>query len=203
MIKKMINPFSTNSYILVQEGHAVLVDPVGDPEKFAESIAEKGAVCSAIIYTHGHYDHIASAEVMYERFQVPLYIHVLDKEMLYDAEKNLSVFFSRNFFLEPTIPIITMEDGQVLEIETLKILVHHTPGHTPGSVCLESDSDLYTGDTLFEGSIGRTDFPGSDHSAMEESLKKLKEMDPALNVHPGHGASSTLEQELKTNHYLR
>lgn len=203
MIKKMINHFTTNSYILLEDGDAVLVDPVGDPKEFVAELEGKSAVCRGIVYTHGHYDHIVSAEDFYKQFQMPLHIHSMDKEMFYDPQKNLSVFFSRNFSLDPSIPIITMEDGETLEFGKVKIRIHHTPGHTPGSVCLESGDDLYTGDTLFEGSIGRTDFPGSDLSLMQMSLKKLKVMEPGLQVHPGHGGSSTIEEELRTNHYLR
>lgn len=203
IIKKTINPFTTNSYILIQDGHGVLVDPVGDPEEFAKTLEENQAKCLGIVYTHGHYDHIASAYAFYQQFQVPLQIHSADREMFYFPEKNLSMYFSRNFSLEEDIPVKTFEDLEVLTFGGILLQVYHTPGHTPGSVCLQWESDLFTGDTLFEGSIGRTDFPGSDPKTMQSSLQKLKAMDPGLAIHPGHGDSSTIEEELLENPYMR
>jgi glyoxylase-like metal-dependent hydrolase (beta-lactamase superfamily II) len=203
MIKKENNPFTTNSYIVIDQGSAVFIDPVGDAASFAEDLEKNQATCLAIVYTHGHYDHIAAAEVFEQRFGVPVYIHTLEKEMLYIPEKNLSVYFSRNFSIEESIPVVTFQDGEELVFGSLTFKVHHTPGHTAGSVCLEQGSDLFTGDTLFEGSIGRTDFPGSDPKAMQQSLKKLKTLDPALCIHPGHGLSSTLAEEWATNPYMR
>lgn len=197
------NPFTTNSYILWNETDALLVDPVGSINHFEQVLKERGLVCRGILYTHGHYDHIASANVASEFFQVPIYIHELDKDMLYQSDKSLATYFSRTFSLEEHRKVVAFQDGDLLTFGALSVEVIHTPGHTPGSVCFKHQDELITGDTLFAGSIGRTDFPGSDGKAMQTSLTRIKAMEGDPGVHPGHGPSSTLEEERQTNPYLK
>ena len=146
---------------------------------------------AAVLLTHGHFDHVGGVEMIAKMTHCPVYIHEGD-------------------LLLPTVmtggPLYTTDHyahGEQLDLAGLTCKVHHTPGHTPGSVCLEFGDTLLTGDTLFAGSIGRTDFPGSHGGDMRQSLLYLAGLKKNYTVCPGHGESSTLEREKKTNPFLR
>ena len=156
----------------------------------------------AILLTHGHYDHIAGVEQVREKYQIPVYVHSLDANMLTDSRANLGDWLSTQPF-QPVQEWKTVEDGDTLQFGDNTFTVIHTPGHTPGSVCLQSGDVLYTGDTLFRMSRGRTDFPGGSDAQMLESFRKLKALDGDFRVLPGHNEESTLSFEKEHNPTMR
>ncbi|MBF7095882.1 MBL fold metallo-hydrolase [Alkalibacter mobilis] len=203
ILKKMLNMFTTNSYILIQDKVAVFIDPVGKIEDFIDILNRNDATLAGIVMTHCHYDHIANLNQLTDHFDVDVYVHSSEVEMLFKPELNLSAHFSRSFTFDKPERVIAVEDNDIMSFEGIELKVIHTPGHTPGCICLLYGKDLFTGDTLFNGSIGRTDFPSSDFNQMKISLKKLKELDKEYKVHPGHGDSSSIGEELKINPYLQ
>ena len=160
-----------------------------------------GGDVKAILITHAHFDHIASAQTLKRVLKAKIYLHKADLKLL-----PLSRIVAATYGIEWTDPEIdiSLSNDEVLELDDLIIKVLHTPGHTPGSVCfLINDSMLFTGDTLFKGGIGRTDFPGGDWNSMISSLRRLSKLPDNIIVYPGHGESTTLGAEKKCNELLR
>ncbi len=204
MIKKiMANNYTTNSYFILKGQESVLIDPVGDIAYFRDLLQENNAELKGIIYTHGHYDHIASANELYKEFGCSIYIHEDDMQMLLKPELNLSGFFGSSFVFEGTEKLVSIKNGESLTVGQLSFKIIHTPGHTPGCICIIYDNAIFTGDTLFKGSIGRTDFPGGSFDVIKKSLEKLKTMNPDFIFHPGHGESGTIGDEVAANPYFR
>ncbi|MDL2293250.1 MBL fold metallo-hydrolase [Ruminococcaceae bacterium OttesenSCG-928-D13] len=180
-------PLYTNCFLIISDaGHAVAVDPAAEARRFEEALEENGATLSAIFLTHGHHDHVGSVEPLRAKYGAKVYLNEADaKQFGIKADESFT-------------------DGQEIVLDELRFKVYSTPGHTPGSVCIEIGDLLFTGDTLFAGDIGRTDFPGGDQKAMRESLKKLRDTVPGdPQVLPGHEEFSSMEQERKNNPYLR
>ena len=194
------NPFATNCWLAATDGSddAVVVDPGFAPERVWEMLAAVGKRPVAVLATHGHLDHIGSAaEICGD--DLPLYIHAADRLALTEAEAWGSGFPA------PAVPVeIVREvfDGELLELAGLRIQVLHTPGHTPGSVCFRTDGIVFSGDLVFAGSIGRSDFPNSSPEDMRASLERFLELPDELPVHPGHGPATTVGAERATNPFL-
>ena len=192
-----LGEYQTNCYIAWASGSGTCV--VVDPGYEAETVLEKSKIVDkkieAVILTHGHFDHVGAVEEIVKETGCPVYIHQADHrakpEMLFPLAGKA---FDQLRFLE---------EGQVLHLAGLDIQVLHTPGHTPGSVCLAFEDCLITGDTLFAGSIGRTDFPGGNWDAMAASLKRLKGIKAEYDVFPGHGEATKLTAEKRSNPYLK
>ena len=189
--KIVVGEFEANCYIVGCEKtkKAVIIDPGAEEEKIKRKLAEKELIPEIIINTHGHIDHIGAND----KFNLPVFIHNLDKEFLYDPSKNLSLLFSEPFICNCEIK--TVDDGDVIQIGDLKFGIIHTPGHTPGSICLKIENFLFSGDTIFANGIGRTDFPGSDEKSLFQSIKKIFTLPRQTILLPGHGPSSTIEIE--------
>ena len=197
--------FQANSYIGVNEnGEAFAVDIGGDSERFLKFLEENGLTLKMILLTHGHFDHIRGVADVSEKTGAKVYIHSDDAVMLTDPEACLSRFVGGMEF-KPVNDFVTVSDGDVLDFCGNEIKVIHTPGHTPGGVCYIVDDAMFSGDTLFCGSIGRTDFPGSSHAQMLDSLDKLAELgkNADYHVYPGHNEETTLSREIKYNPYFR
>ena len=188
-------------------GRCVLIDPgcYGNAERqgLEELLAREGLTPEAILLTHGHFDHIFGVEPLQERYGIPVYMHPAEQVVLpYSAE------MARRLGLDvPGIRFRTTDvaDGQVLTLAGMQLEVIATPGHTPGGVCwLERSSGvLFTGDTLFAGSIGRTDFRFSDYDdEIRSIMERLILLDPAIRIFPGHGPASTIGQERRSNPFL-
>jgi glyoxylase-like metal-dependent hydrolase (beta-lactamase superfamily II) len=176
---------------------AFLIDPGGDPDKIKSVLKKNGLALKFIINTHGHGDHIAANN----RFDTPVYIHRLDKDFLADPEKNLSGMFGLPMVLPQADRLL--EDGEVIPFAGASLEILHTPGHTPGSISIKTAGTVFTGDALFAGGIGRTDFSYGDEKLLLESIKKrLLVLDDAVTVHPGHGESSTIGEERRSNPFL-
>ncbi len=159
----------------------------------------------AAILTHGHADHIVGTAALRQDYpQMRVYIHKLDAPMLTDSQANLSVYLGRLFAGEPAD--VLLEDGDTIELAGIKLKVLHTPGHSPGGICLYASQEglAFVGDTLFAGSIGRSDFEGGDEVQLLESIRtKLLTLPDATAVYPGHGMRTTIGREKRANPYIR
>jgi len=191
-----VGMLSTNCYIVSSKDteEAILIDPGLDFSSEAKPILDYLAIgkieAKFIVNTHGHDDHIKGNALFQQKVNIPICIHPLDAHFIETAEKDK---FPAN---------VALEDGAALSFggETLKIM--HTPGHTPGSICLVGEKIVFTGDTLFAGGIGRTDFPGGSMSDMAISLQKLASLPDYLLVYPGHGGTSMIGEEKRVNPFL-
>lgn len=201
----VVGSIGANCYIVGCERTkaALIIDPGGDGDKILQRVDELGLSVEFIINTHGHLDHIAENRYLKQETGAKLSIHKDDAEMLIDPEKNLSALF------DPTSPItsppadIFLSDGDKVDLGEHTFQVLHTPGHTAGGICLRSSKVVFTGDTLFAGSIGRTDFPGGSYSEILTSIRmKLCPLDDDLVIYPGHGPATTLGFEKCSNPYI-
>ncbi|MDD5136913.1 MAG: MBL fold metallo-hydrolase [Candidatus Omnitrophica bacterium] len=195
----IVGPLAVNAYVLADAAskEACLIDPGADHRKIKAFITKNGFDLKFIINTHGHGDHIGSNE----HFHVPIYIHSLDEDFLADADKNLS----RAFFFSIKSPPASrlLKDGDSIELGNIRLDVLHTPGHTPGSISLKFNGIVFTGDTLFNMSVGRTDLDYGDEAALFDSIKnKLLVLPDDTVVYPGHGDPSTIGEEKRNNPFL-
>jgi len=179
---------------------ACIIDPGGDASVIARKIKELSLFPRGIFLTHGHYDHIAANNELRKLFNTKIYIHKEDAEFLREASLNGSAFFGEDIkFPEADV---MLEDNSVIKNGEIEFKIIHTPGHTPGGICIISGDYIFTGDTLFKGSVGRWDLPGGSEKLLKESLKKLSKLPKTMKIFPGHGDESTIEEELKSNPYL-
>lgn len=202
-VKKIISGrIEANCYIVYDTDtkKAAIIDPGEDGEKIIREIENGGFIPEMLINTHGHYDHVLSDELIRKKFNIPLAAHKYEVDMLADPYRNASAMFGTPESI--TAPEIQLTDGQKVKLSFTEFTVIHTPGHTKGGICLDFGNFLITGDTLFAGTIGRTDFPGSSYEEMMNSLEKIKKLDPEIIIYPGHGSSTTLANELRRNPFL-
>ena len=187
-----LGDYQTNCYILHQEGNrdCLVIDPGYEPEIILSHLSEKGLTLQAILLTHGHFDHVGAVRELAAQTDCQVYLN--PKELAMPPMLTAGPLYYTN----------TYGEGDRLDIADISFRVLETPGHTPGSVCLVAENNLFSGDTLFRGSCGRTDLPCGDHRAMTESLKRLAALREDYNVYPGHGSNTTLAREQKTNPYL-
>jgi len=192
----MAGIYDANCYIVMdsKSKEAVVLDPGGDGPKLEKIIDEMGAKVKFILLTHGHVDHVGGVEYLADKYKVPFYINKIDEELM---ENDNSVYGSIR------VADGYLQDGDVLKFGDKTIKVIHTPGHTKGGVCFLIDDKCFTGDTLFQGSIGRTDFIGGDFKEIINSIKtKLLTLGDNVQVYPGHGSSSTIAFEKERNPFL-
>ena len=180
-----------NCYIIdCGSGLAAVVDPGYEPKTVLSAVAERGLKVGAVLLTHGHFDHVGGVRDLAAETDCRVYIHPDDLSM------------PPRLTAGPIYYTDTYGEGDTVTEAGLSFRVLHTPGHTPGSVCLRLGNDLFCGDTLFAGSCGRTDLPGGNMGAMRASLKRLAAIPDNLTLHPGHGPGSTLDEERMYNPYL-
>lgn len=195
-------PLETNTYLVYSEDSGIIVDPGAGLDAVMETVKELGVKISLAIATHGHFDHVFYAGRVSKLLNVKLLIHKLDVDLI-----SRHKFLAENLYgdvLEPPEFIELVNGDTVLRLdEELKIEILHTPGHTRGSLCVLIGNLFVSGDTLFKGTIGRTDFPESSAKDMKISLTKLVKLPGDYVVLPGHGEVTTLEHERRTNPYLR
>jgi glyoxylase-like metal-dependent hydrolase (beta-lactamase superfamily II) len=204
-VKKIVSSvLDENCYIVYDPESlcAVVIDPGGDDGTIIFEIEKKGLKPEIIVNTHGHYDHIFSDDKLRFKFQIPLAVYKTEVEMLSDSYKNGSEMFGMSITVKK--PDILLEDNQEINLSFGSFKVLHTPGHTVGGICLLFDEFLVTGDTLFAGTIGRTDFDGGNYEDMLLSLSRIKKIVPSsISIYPGHGSRTTLTNELQHNPYLQ
>lgn len=200
------NAFGTNCYIVISEqNNAVLIDaPQADTDAL-EQLEKQGVKIKKILLTHGHCDHIESLAFLAEKYGAEVYIHKLDEPKLYDDFLNLSEYFGGLYSspIQHFKTAKTVEDGDIITLDELEFKVIHTPGHTSGSVCYIVNDVMFSGDTLFKQSIGRTDMPDGDTNTLMSSLKRLEKIEGDYLLFPGHGGSSRLSIERANNPYMK
>lgn len=196
--------YAANCYIIYSKTtkDGIIVDPGGDAEDLVSYIKRNGLNIKHIILTHGHGDHIGGIIGLKESLGSTVMIHEDDREMLLDGSKNLSTTMAMGTI--EVEPDVLLKDGDIIEFGDLKAEIIHTPGHTKGCICIKVGENIITGDTLFSGSIGRTDLFGGDYDSIISSIKeKLMIYSDEIQIFPGHGAPSTIGRERKTNPFLR
>ena len=199
--KRCVGAFFTNSYIVSNDkGECVIIDPGFSYKEVSEYIKRKYTP-KAILLTHGHADHIDGIQYFMD---LPIYIHELDEEVMYNPYDSVYDMVGRvSPFSKGMLDIRLVKNGDVINLIGYDFKVLHTPGHTHGSVCYQMDDNVFTGDTLFNLSIGRCDFSTGDISKMIESLKKIiNEYPDSYNIYPGHNDISTIGYEKKYNPYV-
>lgn len=195
MLIRSIAPqsFASNCYLILSDGHALVVDPAVSMSAILSALGEESAVCEGIVLTHGHFDHMLTLDELRRAFpDAPVYIHREDASYLGDSQKNAFTFFFHQDRVWQAADKLLV-DGDVLLLGNEAVRVVHTPGHTPGSICLYcGENDLITGDTLFDGGYGRCDLWGGSFTTLIESLQKLQKLPEHLTIHPGHGGTARL-----------
>jgi len=192
---------STNCYIVSdpETGEAAVIDPGDGADGILAYLRRKNLSARYIFLTHGHFDHILALEGIRRETGAAAVIHEADADYL----RNPSLNNSFGIRTAPAEPDILACHGSKYPLGRQTVEVLHTPGHTPGSVCLRIGNALFTGDTLFEGDCGRCDLPGGDYKAMLQSLRFLASLEGDYNVYPGHDVSTTLDRERKRNVNMR
>lgn len=187
-----LGDYQTNCYILHNDGSSdcVVLDPGYEPEIILSYLAEKKLNLTAIALTHCHFDHVGAVKELAAQTDCRVYLNQKDLA-LPPMLTNGPLYYTD-----------TYKDGDTVPLAGIPFRVLETPGHTPGSVCLMTGAHLFSGDTLFAGSCGRTDLPGGDSRAMRDSLRKLATLEGDYDIYPGHGSATTLAREKQTNPYL-
>jgi hydroxyacylglutathione hydrolase len=203
LARQAVEPFMKNGYVIAcpQTGQAAYIDPGEEAPLLLDWIKKRNLQLRAILNTHGHLDHISGVSRVKQEWGVPVYLHREDEEY-YGALSQQAQWFGLEYPPAPGIDHY-LEDGQQLHIGNLQLTVHHTPGHSPGGVCLELDGHLFCGDLIFAGSVGRTDLPGGSYETLIRSIQeKILPLGDAMILHPGHGPDSTVGQERQFNPFL-
>ena len=196
---------AANCYIVESDTNAVIIDPGFFENEIFDYIEENPQKIKYILLTHGHFDHIFAAEKVQKMTDAKIVIGKGDEKALVNDAFNLSYGFRLPYGEIGTNPKgeITVLDGEVINLDDMSFKVISTPGHSPGGVCYLCEDILFSGDTLFAGSIGRTDFPNSNLSELFVSLNKLKSLNDDINVYPGHGEPTTIGEEKHNNFYMK
>lgn len=198
-----LGPLATNCYLVYDEEtlDAMIIDPAAEGPRIMREVEKRGLKVKYIVNTHGHGDHIGANRHVKEAVGAQLLIHAADAPMLTDARQNMSAYIGQS--ISKPAPDRLLQDGDILAVGNLEFKVLHTPGHTPGGISLAGHGVCFSGDTLFQYSIGRTDFPGGSYQQIINSIKtKLLPLDDKTIVYPGHGPESTIGMERTGNPFL-
>lgn len=191
----VMGPVMTNTYIISENNETIIIDPAGKAEKIIELLQDKKLL--AILLTHGHFDHIKGVDGLYNHYHCPVYLNSQDEFLARDkyAGKSFNIV---SYITCPTIPL----KEEKMKIGPFEFEVIFTPGHTPGSVIYVFENEIFTGDTLFKGSVGRTDLEGGDNRLLKDSLRIFNSFNKEYTIYPGHDDKSLLSYELMYNPYL-
>jgi hydroxyacylglutathione hydrolase len=195
----VVGPLQVNCFIVADEvsRKALVVDPGDEPERIMDVVKEFDLAVEYIVCTHGHFDHIGAVIDIKNETGAKVALHKDDLE-LYGASKEIAAFWGFAAEDQPQ-PDVFVKDGDILVAGSLQPEVLHTPGHSPGGICLFFGEIVITGDTLFAGSVGRTDLQGGDISLLKQSFRRLMTLPDHTKVLPGHGPSSTISHERRGN----
>ncbi len=192
----------SNTYLVwTPEKEAAVIDAGNAPAAVEQVVREQNLRVRYLLLTHVHFDHIYYLEELRRQYQDAVVVcHAADQNAFGDASANASLLFGSAHTFSPADLLV--QEGSLLPLGNRQLRIVSTPGHTPGSICIQADAFLFTGDTLFYDGFGRTDLGMGDVRAMKESIGRLYQMDPALTVLPGHGTATTIGRESASNPYL-
>lgn len=201
LIRRINGLVDSNCFVICIPGEngnkGIVIDPGAPVNQIEKVIKEEKMQISYIILTHTHYDHVFYVDALRNLTNAKVVIHEAERGYLSNSHLNVSELFGTDASFDEAD--IFVKDGDVLNINNVNIEIMHTPGHTPGSMCIKIENNLFSGDTLFKMSVGRTDLSGGDGLQLQESLDKLMKLDTDINVFPGHGPYTTIGIERETN----
>jgi hydroxyacylglutathione hydrolase len=198
-----VGPIMANCFIMAcgKTQKAAIIDPGDEPERILMQVNKLGLTVTHIINTHGHFDHVGANAAVKAATQAPILIHLADAPMLAHLAETAAAFGLQTENSPP--PDKTIDEGDMITVGNINLRVIHTPGHTLGGVSLFADGHLFVGDTLFSGSVGRTDFPGGDFATLKSSIQdKLFPLGDDVKVHTGHGPDTTIGRERRSNPFV-
>lgn len=199
-----VGPLAVNCYIVGDEKtrEAAIIDPGGNARDILDTLRREQLKPIAIVNTHAHFDHILALTEIRAQTRAPFYLHIDEAKVLASAQLGAGML---GFAMPQPAPAERLlNNGDEVKVGAIVLKVLHTPGHTPGGICLLCDGHVFVGDTLFQGSIGRTDLPGGDYGILMGSIRdKLMTLPNETIVHPGHGDSTTIGEERQLNPFLR
>lgn len=197
-----VGPLETNCYVIADAGSrkALVIDPGDEAERIARETAAMGVAVVGIVNTHGHYDHIGADAALKNLWKVPVYAARNEAAYFGQPMLNGSRFIGTPVSLPA--PDVLLDEGDTVTAGKLSFAVFMTPGHTSGGMCLAGEGLIFTGDTLFAGTIGRSDLPGGDERTLLNSLEKFRAYPGATRILPGHGPETTLAREFETNEFF-
>lgn len=195
--------FGSNCWLVIDDetGESVIIDPSPEIDIIKTTLVKREVNLKYILLTHAHFDHMTSCDTLRQLTGAPLCVHKDDAIGLVNSEYNAyRMFMASDITFAPAD--LLLSDGDILKFGSLRIEVLHTPGHTKGSACYIIADSIFTGDTIFDGNIGRYDLAGGSYNELMQSLKKIKALDCDYKMYTGHGSNTTLEKQKKFNPYL-
>ena len=201
--KIVVSPFETNCYLVWNEldNICAIIDPGDEDQIIIDKINRYDLIPKAIFLTHGHADHIAAVEPLKEKYEIPLYLGKGDEVLLDSSSSYISSVLG--YKINCPAPDYLMNDADIINIGSMKFTILATPGHTPGGVCYLNGKHLFCGDTLFSGSIGRTDLPGGSYQQLIDSINRsILTLPEEIICYPGHGPMTTVGEEKNSNPFL-
>ena len=199
-----VGPVGANCYIFGDEstGDVFVIDPGDEPDRILDTLRKRGVRAAAIVNTHGHFDHVQGVDAVRRATGAPFWIHEAERDVLAHSPARAKLMFGIDLPPSP-VPDRWLREGDRLQVGALALIVRHTPGHSPGGVCLLGDGLAFVGDTLFAGSIGRTDIPGGDLDTLLASIARVLLPLPEETIcYPGHGPDTSMGEEKRTNPFL-
>ncbi len=195
----VVGPLQVNCYIIGDEAakKAMVIDPGDEPDMIMDAVRKNNLTVEYIICTHGHFDHVGAVSDIKKETGAKVVLHREDLA-IYDSAADLAHYFGLELEPQPA-PDLFVKEGDIIKMGSLSFEVHQSPGHSPGGIILYGEGIVITGDTLFAGSIGRTDLPGGDEKKIGKSLRSLLSLPDATRVLSGHGPSSTIGREKRVN----
>jgi len=198
----VVGPLQVNCFIVYDEESldAMVIDPGDDAGKIIRFIEDNKLLVSRIVCTHAHFDHIGAVRELKDKTGAPVLLNKGDVDIFLRADSQASLW---GFQLEqPAKPDIYLSNGDEIAIGKLRFKVLHTPGHSPGGICLYGEGVIFTGDTIFAGSVGRTDFPGGSMAELKRSFSWILSLPPETGIFPGHGPLTTVKNEKEFNFFV-
>lgn len=203
-VKKIfgLSPYAANCYAVISDmNNAVLIDAPCNAERILNELEQIGVTLKMILLTHGHFDHIMAVPELVKKTNATVYVHENDENKLKSSEMSVADYFGIKEFV-PFCTARKLKDGDKIILDDMTFEVIHTPGHTSGCVCYKINDIIFTGDTLFQMSVGRCDMPDGNWDAIQSSVKKLSAVSGNFKIYPGHGEMTELDFERKYNPYL-